>query len=332
MKINSLFYEEFKEDILKCKLCPHECILYPNKKGICDVRQNIKGELYTLNYSDTTSIGLDPIEKKPLFHFHPGEKVLSLGTWGCNLKCPFCQNYEISQMKPQFLKKVYPKALPSLLENYGVKGVAYTYSEPIVWYEFVLDSSRAVKYADPNNYNVLVTNGYINEKPLKLLLQYIDAMNIDLKTFDDKIYKKYLKGGLEPVKNSVKITKESGVHVEVTSLIVPGINDDLEMLEKEFIWLSDLSKDIPLHLSRYYPAYNYTEPATDVNFLVEAFNIAKKYLDYVYIGNIWDSKYENTYCPNCGEVVILRNGYDIDIKNLNSDGGCKNCGEKIVTM
>jgi len=332
MKINSLFYEEFKEDILKCTLCPHQCILYPNKTGICRVRQNIKGEMYSLNYNDVTSIALDPMEKKPLFHFHPGEKILSLGTWGCNLKCPFCQNYEIAQLKPPYQKKIYPNAIPSLMENYDVQGVAYTYSEPIVWYEFVLDSSREVKYANPDNYNVLVTNGFINEKPLRLMLQYIDAMNIDLKVYSDKNYVKILKGGLESVKRTIKIAYEEGIHTEVTTLVVPKVNDNLDELEEEFSWLANISKDIPLHLSRYFPAFEYNEPPTDINFLEKAYELAKKYLNFVYLGNILSSAHEDTYCPDCGTLLIQRKGYDIKIENLNENGECKNCGRKICIV
>ncbi|MBL5981485.1 hypothetical protein NAAC61_05140 [Petrotoga sp. 8T1HF07.NaAc.6.1] len=332
MKINSLFYEEFKDDILKCTLCPHQCILYPGKTGICRVRQNVKGEMYSLNYGDVTSMALDPMEKKPLFHFHPGEKILSLGTWGCNLKCPFCQNYEIAHMKPEYQKKIYPSAIPSLIDNYGVRGVAYTYSEPIVWYEFVLDSSRQVKYANPDNYNVLVTNGFINEKPLRLMLQYIDAMNIDLKVYNDKNYMKLLKGGLEPVKNTIKVAYEEGIHIEVTTLVVPKVNDNLDELEEEFSWLANISKDIPLHLSRYFPAYKYNEPPTDINFLERTYELAKKYLNFVYLGNILSSTYENTYCPDCGTLLIQRKGYDIKIENLNENGECKNCGRKICIV
>ncbi len=332
MKINSLFYEEFKDDILKCTLCPHQCILYPGKTGICGVRQNIKGEMYSLNYRDVTSIGLDPIEKKPLFHFHPGEKILSLGTWGCNLKCPFCQNYEIAHLKPPYQKKIYPNAIPSMMDNYGIRGVAYTYSEPIVWYEFVLDSSREVKYANPDNYNVLVTNGFINEKPLRLMLQYIDAMNIDLKVFDDKNYMKILKGGLKPVKKTIKIAYEEGIHIEVTTLIVPKVNDNLDELEEEFSWLANISKDIPLHLSRYFPAYKYNEPPTDISFLEKTYELAKKYLNFVYLGNLLSSTYENTYCPNCGALLVQRKGYDIKIENLDENGECKNCGRKICIV
>ncbi|HOB16634.1 MAG TPA: AmmeMemoRadiSam system radical SAM enzyme [Defluviitoga sp.] len=333
MKINSLFYDVLKEDILKCTLCPHECVLHPNEKGFCGVRQNIGGEMFSLNYADTTSMGLDPMEKKPLYHFHPGEKILSLGTWGCNLKCPFCQNYDISQEKPSTLRRVFPKALPTILENYeNVHGVAYTYSEPIVWFEFVLDSARAIKYSNPENYNVLVTNGYINEEALKLMLQYIDALNVDLKSFDDKIYRKYLKGSLEPVKRTIQLAVESNIHIEVTTSIVPTINDDLDMLEKEFTWLASLSKDIPLHLSRYHPAYKFDKPATSMSFLEQAFKLAKEYLNFVYLGNVRKPEYGSTYCPDCGVLLISRNGYNIDIKALNSKGECEHCGRKVVEV
>jgi len=191
----AMYYEK-KDDIIICNLCPHHCKVSEGQVGICDVRKNINGKLYSLNYSEVTGFGLDPIEKKPLFNFKPGEEILSLGTWGCNLKCPFCQNFEISQSDPISKKILEPEEIPEIIKKYDVKGVAYTYSEPVVWFEYMLDTAKKVKNECDEGYNVMVTNGFIEEAPLKELMEYIDAFSIDVKTFDDKIYRIELKGDL----------------------------------------------------------------------------------------------------------------------------------------
>lgn len=331
MKVNSLFYTNLNENIIKCELCPHQCIIEKEKIGLCKTRKNIDGDLYTINYSDVTGFGLDPIEKKPLFHFHPGEEVLSLGTWGCNFDCPFCQNYEISQDIPDHFKRINPKTLPVFTEKYNVNGVAFTYSEPLVWYEFVLDACRELKLYDEDIFTILVTNGFINEKPFDLLSQYIDALNIDLKSFNDQKHIEVVKAPLNPVKETIIRALNKNIHLEITSLIVPEFNDSLQELEEEFKWLSNLSKDIPLHLSRYFPRRNYNKPPTDEGFLIEVYNIASKYLNYVYIGNMWNNKYESTYCPKCNNLTIERNSYDIK-NHLNDNGGCGNCGKEIAKI
>jgi pyruvate formate lyase activating enzyme len=330
MKVNALFYEASSNDSVKCILCPHNCVILSGKTGLCRTRMNVDGELFSLNYSDITSFGVDPIEKKPLFHFKPNDEVLSLGTWGCNFKCPFCQNFEISQEMPESLKKINHKTLSTFLDKYNVKGIAFTYSEPSVWFEFILDTCRELKNNEKEYYTVMVTNGYINSKPLKLLLQHIDAMNIDVKSFNEEKHLKTLGGELKHIKKTVEIAYESKTHLELTTLIVPGFNDDLEELENEFKWISGISKDIPLHLSKYFPRYNYNNPATDEGFLIEVYNTAKKYLDYVYIGNMWNKNYESTICPECGELLIERKAYNVKIKNLNEYGGCENCKKQIV--
>lgn len=327
----ALYYEK-KDDIIICNLCPHHCKINKGKTGICDVRKNIDGELYSLNYSEVTGFGLDPIEKKPLFNFKPGEEILSMGTWGCNFSCPFCQNYEISKCNPVSKKIINPEKIPELMEKYNVDGIAYTYSEPVVWFEYVLETSKLIKEKNSNYYNVMVTNGFIEKEPLDDLIEVIDAFNIDLKTFDKEIYKKELNGDLNNVLNNIKYIYDNNKHIEITTLIVPGVSDDLKQLEKEFIFLSDVSRKIPIHLSRYYPRYKYDKMPLDIGKMKEIYHLANKYLDYVYLGNTWNKNYESTYCSNCGELLIERSGYNIDIKNLDENGGCIKCGSKEIEI
>ncbi|ABS60833.1 AmmeMemoRadiSam system radical SAM enzyme [Fervidobacterium nodosum] len=322
---------ESDENKLQCVLCPHECVISDGRTGICKVRKNIEGKLYSLNYGEVTSMALDPIEKKPLFHFYPGSSIISVGTWGCNFRCAFCQNWEISQQRPYYVKRIEPYELVEIALEYkheGNIGIAYTYSEPIVWYEFVLETAKLAREAGLKN--VLVTNGYINHEPLAELGKFIDAMNIDLKAFNNEFYRKVCGGDFEHVLNTIKYCVYNNIHVEVTTLVIPGENDDIQELEEEFKALVNISKDIPLHLSRYHPAYKYTKPATSVGKLIDIYNSAKKYLNYVYLGNVWDEKYESTYCPKCGNVVIIRKGYNIEIVNLDEEGRCKVCSNQIL--
>ncbi|WP_448378423.1 AmmeMemoRadiSam system radical SAM enzyme [Fervidobacterium sp.] len=327
----AMFYEQLGNNMVQCGLCPHSCVIKENSVGVCKVRKNINGRLYSLNYGEVSSIALDPIEKKPLFHFYPGSSIISVGTWGCNFRCQFCQNWEISQQRPPYVKKITPEDLIDIAAEYiheGNIGIAYTYSEPIVWYEFVYETARLAKAK--NLKNVLVTNGYINDQPLEELIPFIDAMNIDLKAFNNDFYQKVCGGRYEYVLRTIKKAHDAGVHVEVTTLIVTGGNDNFDELEEEFKALAKISSDIPLHLSRYHPAYRYSEPPTKVEFLIEAYKLAKKYLNYVYLGNVWDERYESTYCPKCGSLVIIRRGYDVRIVNLDEEGRCKVCSNQIL--
>ncbi|HEW92647.1 MAG TPA: AmmeMemoRadiSam system radical SAM enzyme [Thermotogaceae bacterium] len=328
MKVReALFYEENNENSVVCTLCPHRCIISNSKTGLCGVRMNKKGVLYSLNYGEISSISLDPIEKKPLFHFYPGTDILSVGSWGCNFKCPFCQNWQISQERPN-VQRIDPMRLINIALEHNSKGIAYTYNEPMVWFEFVLDSSRLA--TKEGIYNVLVTNGFIEPEPLNLLLQSIQAMNIDLKGFNEDFYKKVCLGDLKPVLNVIEKSVEHGIHVEITTLIIPGANDDLNDLKREFKWLSNLNPDIPLHISRYFPNYKYTVPPTSVDELIRVYETAKEYLNFVYLGNIWDKKCESTYCPSCGELVIEREGYNVKFVGIDEEGNCKKCGRNIV--
>lgn len=319
------------DKLVECQLCPHKCRINEGKTGICKVRKNIDGKLYLLNYGEITSIALDPIEKKPLFHFYPGHTIISIGSWGCNLKCEFCQNWEISQKRPPYIKNIEPEELVAIANEYKSKGnigIAYTYNEPIVLYEFVYNTAKLARTKGLKN--VLVTNGYINHEPLEEIGRYIDAMNIDLKAFDNEFYRKICGGTYEPVLSTIEFCVKNNIHVEITTLVITDDNDNLEQLEREFKTLSEISKDIPLHLSRYHPAYKYTKPATKIEFLIEAYKKATKYLNYVYLGNVWNEKYENTYCPKCGSVAIIRSGYNIKIGNLDKEGRCKVCNNQIL--
>lgn len=289
MKKEALFYEKINNGRVHCYLCPHNCNIPREGRGICGVRINIDGILYSLNYGGITSIGVDPIEKKPLNRFHPGTFILSVGSVGCNLRCPFCQNHSIARVKPEEIHthqadsdEIAAKAVS--LRGQGNIGVAYTYNEPTIWYEFVYETAKKVR--EKGMLNVLVTNGYIEEEPLKQILPYIDAMNIDLKAYNERFYKELVRGGLEEVKATI-LRSAGHCHVEITTLVIPGWNDSAEEMEEMARWLASLSPDIPLHLSRYFPRYKMTDrPPTPLQTLTELKRIAGRHLKHVYLGNI----------------------------------------------
>ncbi|MFW5961887.1 MAG: AmmeMemoRadiSam system radical SAM enzyme, partial [bacterium] len=269
------FYQLKENGRISCELCPHNCLISDKKTGICQVRKNIDGELYSLNYGKVSSLGIDPVEKKPLYHFYPEADVLSLGSWGCNMSCDFCQNWQISQQKPQ-LREYSPTKIVETALAKDINLLAFTYSEPTVFYEYMLETAEIAQKKELKN--IMVSNGFINEKPLKQLIPFLDAANIDLKAFNNDFYQKHCNGGLEAVKNAIKMLAEA-IHLEVTTLIVTDLNDDLEELEELFSWLADINNHIPLHLSRYHPAYKLNNPATDLDLMKKAYQKAKKYLD-----------------------------------------------------
>jgi len=329
----AMFYELFDKEkgIIKCLLCPKECLIKEGEVGFCRARKNINNKLYSLIYAKVSASGFDPIEKKPLYHFLPGSSVLSLGTVGCNFICSFCQNWTISQgnVENVSVEDLSPeKAVQLALQN-NSPGIAYTYSEPLIWYDYVLDTAKLAK--KNNLKNILVTNGFINRKPLIELLPFIDAMNIDLKSFRNSFYQKYCKGSLSPVLRTIKISKEY-CHIELTNLIIPGLNDSEEEIKEMVDWISSLSKDIPLHFSRYFPCYKMDIEATPISTLYKARDIAQKKLKYVYVGNILDEEANTTYCGNCKKILIKRTGYNIINVGLDKDGKCKFCGEKVVCL
>ncbi|MFW5999160.1 MAG: AmmeMemoRadiSam system radical SAM enzyme [Halanaerobiaceae bacterium] len=311
---------------VQCFLCPQECKITPQNTGLCRARKNIDGHLYCENYAKISSSGLDPIEKKPLYHFFPGEEILSLGTYGCNFSCGFCQNWRISQEIPGELKKLTPHEAVEMACRKGVSGIAYTYSEPLVWFEYVRDVSRLAEKRKLNN--VLVTNGFINPEPLEELLPFIAAANVDLKSFRDEFYRQQCGGSLEPVLKSIQKMYEAGIHLELTTLLIPGLNDNREELRELFSWIKDLDPDIPLHLSRYFPRYQSEISSTSPEKIREAFKLAGKYLSYVYPGNIEIGEGSNTCCPDCGTTVIIRRGYRTE--NRLDGGNCPDCGREII--
>jgi len=328
-----MFYELRDKDkgIIRCLLCPKECLIKEGRVGFCRARKNIDGKLYSLIYDKVSSYGLDPIEKKPLYHFMPGTLVLSLGTVGCNFSCPFCQNWTISQgtVENVPVEELSPeRAVQLALEN-NSPGIAYTYSEPLIWYEYVLDTARLAR--KNNLKNILVTNGFINEEPLLQLVPFIDALNIDLKSFQNSFYQKYCQGSLPPVLRTIEIT-HSCSHIELTNLLIPGLNDSEEELKKMVDWISSLSEDIPLHFSRYFPGYKMEIEATPISTLYKARDIAQKKLKYVYLGNIWDEEANSTYCGNCKRLLIRRTGYKIINLGLDKNGKCKYCGEQVAQV
>lgn len=323
MKVEAKYYEKF-EEYVQCKLCPHLCKILPGKSGICRARKNENSKLWAVDYGETTSVALDPIEKKPLYHFYPGTQILSIACNSCNMRCPFCQNWGISQVEVS-TEYLSPEMLVKIFRDHGGIGVSYTYTEPLMWFEYLLDATELIREAGGKN--VLVTNGLINEEPLKELLPLIDAMNIDLKTMDDKTYKKVLNGDLDTVKKTIEISR-SHCHVEITNLIVTGLNEKAEDIDKLIDYVASIDRHIPLHFSRYYPNYKYTKPPSNIKILEYAYENAKKKLKYVYLGNIHAEDGSNTYCPECGNLLIERLYYKALIKGL-KDSHCAKCGEAI---
>lgn len=266
------------------------------------------GGLVSLNYAMITGASIDPMEKKPLYHFMPGSSILSIGTFGCNMGCSFCQNWEISQSNSGGTY-VEPEALAELAQKYQSQsvGVAYTYSEPSVWYDYVLECAVMVKAA--GLCNVLVTNGFINPEPLIDLLPFIDAMNVDLKSIHDQFYRDICKARLQPVLDTIRLAVEKGCHVELTTLVIPGMNDSADEIDKLAAWVAGLSREIPLHLSRYFPCHKLDVEQTPIATLKSCAGVARTHLDYVYIGNAATTGGSDTLCPRCGTLLIERRGF-----------------------
>ena len=273
---------------VQCLLCPHGCVIAKGQVGRCQVRKNIDGELYSLNYGLVTAEALDPIEKKPLHRFFPGKRVLSLGTFGCNLACSYCQNWQIVHREQEMLAATYlaPEdavAKAKELMPLGNIGIAYTYSEPLMWFEYILDTAKLAQEAGLKN--ILVTNGYINLKPLKELLPYIDAVNLDIKAFTQDFYNELCEGSLEPVLRSAELFASS-CHLEITTLLIPGKNDNLEEIAALAQWIAKIDRQIPLHLTRYFPNYKLQLPPTPYDSMLKAKKVAEVRLVDVLLGNI----------------------------------------------
>ncbi|MBS1266395.1 MAG: hypothetical protein MAG795_00362 [Candidatus Woesearchaeota archaeon] len=321
------YYYKQKNKLI-CTLCPHSCHIGQGEFGICGVRKNIDQTLYSLNYNRPLGLQVDPIEKKPLFHFLPGKKALSFGTAGCNLGCLHCQNWHMSQKKvTQTTNKIPPEDVIRLAIENDCKVIAYTYNEPTIFFEYMLECAKLANKQRLKN--IIVSNGYINQEPLHELCEFIDGANIDLKAFNNDFYKKICMAKLEPVKESLKTLIKKKIWLEITNLIIPTKNDSLNEIERMCKWIVEkLGKNVPIHFSRFRPDYKLQNISpTPRKTLENAKKIAEKYLNYVYVGNIWIKNAENTYCPDCTELLVQRKGFKV-VKNKIKQSKCA-CGHKI---
>jgi len=316
---------------VQCLVCPNQCVLEPGDRSICRSKVNIDGKLYSLTYGNPCSVHVDPIEKKPLHHFYPRSLVLSIATTGCNLRCLNCQNWEISQRRPGEVRHVqlFPEEVVKTAQARETPSIAYTYSEPITFYEYMYDTAGLARQAGLKN--VLVSNGYINHEPLVDLAKHLDGANINLKSFDDNIYRSLNGGRLKPILNTFKTLHREKVWFEMTTLVVPTYVDRPEMIKRMCGWiLSELGPGYPLHLLRFFPRYKLTRlPPTPVETLENLREVAlKEGIQYVYLGNVPGHEAGHTYCHNCGKILIERRGYNIAQYNLKKDH-CRFCGTLI---
>lgn len=305
-----------------CRLCPADCLLTEGKHGICRCRFNRGGELVTDNYGELVTLALDPIEKKPLYHYYPGSQILSTGPNCCNLGCMHCQNWTISQ-EPAGTTFVSPERLAELAQEHNSIGAAFTYTEPMVWFEYIMETAPLLKASGQKV--VLVTNGYINPKPLEELLEVVDAMNIDLKGIRREFYLRICKGKVEPVLETIRRVAASRVHLELTNLIIPGENDSKKDIHDLIEFVASVSDSIPLHFSAYHPDYQLDRPVTPTSTLLWVYNEARERLNFVYIGNVVTEAGWNTDCPKCGNHLIRRFGYRINFVGLDGTK-CGKCG------
>jgi len=327
----AILYTKENDDVVQCNLCSHRCRIKDNQFGICGMRQNIKGKLLTHNYGKIVAAHIDPIEKKPLFHFFPGTSSYSFACIGCNFHCAFCQNWQISQKK-EAEKHFIPVRLVSAQEiveaarqNY-CPSISYTYTEPTIFFEFALEVMQLAK--EKGLYNVFVTNGFMSPECLALAKDYLDAANVDLKSFRQDFYRQICGANLAPVLENIKLMYEYKIWIEITTLVIPGLNDSLQELKDIATFIAGIDKDIPWHISRFHPEYKMSDyPVTPLQKLKEAFAIGKEAgLHYVYIGNIMEE--ENTYCYNCGQLLIRRFAFGIEEYNLKT-ANCPKCSAAI---
>lgn len=323
----ALFWEKGKGASLHCSLCPHECLIHPGGKGRCNVRANVDGSLYAVNYGKICGLALDPIEKKPLYHFYPGSFILSAGSPGCNLACGFCQNWaSVSGEGAQ--RELTPAAMVELAlaaKGQGNCGIAFTYTEPLMSYEYVMATAERARHHGLKT--VLVSNGFIQPEPWRQILKHIDAVNIDLKAFNPHFYREHCGGSMEPVLEAISLAASS-CHLEVTTLLIPGHNTRVEEVKELSAFLAGLSLKIPLHLSRYFPARHWTVEATPPALIEELAAVARQKLDFVYTGNLPGSYRAKTYCPACGQPLVER-GHKIG-GLLTPEGRCPRCDYTII--
>ncbi len=316
---------------VQCQICPNNCMLREGMKGICRTHMALENKLYTIAYGNPCSVHIDPIEKKPLFHFLPASECLSIATAGCNLSCKNCQNWEISQRSPIDVSnfELFPAQVVEEAIKHGCKSIAYTYTEPTVFFEYASDTAIIAK--ERGIKNLMISNGYINEIPLRALAKNLDAANIDLKSFSGETYKKLFGGSLQPVLNTLLILKEAGVWLEITNLLIPGLTNGEDSLIQMCMWLvANGFAGTPLHFSRFHPMHKLTGiPVTPIQTLEKAREIAiSAGMQYVYIGNVAGTTWQHTYCPICKKPVIERFGYSIAANNI-KNGVCKFCNTQI---
>jgi pyruvate formate lyase activating enzyme len=332
----ALLYEKLDNQKVQCNLCAHHCKITPGKFGICKVRENIGGTLYTHVYGRTIARHVDPIEKKPLYHFFPGSKAFSIGTPGCNFHCDFCQNCEISQVESPGMLTIGEPATPEEIVQEALdrncKSIAYTYTEPTIFFEYCNDIGPLAR--DAGLKNIFVSNGFMTSQMLEMAVPWLDAVNIDLKAFSDDTYRRLMGAHLQPVLDSMKKVIQMGVWLEVTSLIIPGINDQISELHEMAHFVADeLGIDVPWHISRFFPGYKMNDvPPTPMDTLQKAREAGKEAgLNYIYVGNVPLSADQNTVCPSCGETLIERMGYNI-LSNKIGNGRCPECGYEIAVV
>jgi pyruvate formate lyase activating enzyme len=327
----AIFYEKLENDMVHCYLCSHHCKISKGGRGICGVRENINGTLYSLIYGKLIAAAVDPIEKKPLFHFLPGSSAYSIATVGCNFSCLNCQNFDISQMpkpkKPIIGEETTPEQVVEAAKRYKCESIAYTYTEPTIFFEYAYDIARLAKKEGIKN--VFVSNGYITEEALKTIAPYLDANNIDLKSFSDEFYRKVCGVRLQSVLDAIRLHKELGIWIELTTLVIPSLNDSEDNFRKIAEFIKSLDENIPWHVSAFYPAYKLLAmQPTPVETLDKARRIGFEVgLKHVYQGNI-PGEGENTICPSCGRMLIERWGYQVKQYHI-ADSKCSYCGATV---
>lgn len=327
--IKEAAYYVKEPDGIRCKLCPHNCFIRDGARGFCRVRRNAGQQLIADSWGKISAVHLDPMEKKPLYHFYPGRPVLSIGSYGCNMVCKCCQNWQISQAPARSVNRmILPEdVVESALSQSGNIGIAYTYNEPSVGFEYVLETAKLAQKKDLKN--VMVSNGYISREPLLELLTVIDAFNIDLKGFSTDFYRSFTGASLDSVLETLSAIRKSGRHLEITCLIVPTMNDDPAEFRMMTDWIADhLGPETILHLSAYHPDYKLEIESTSADVMKRLLNVAKERLFHIYAGNIRLGNFQNTRCSNCGNEIVFRSGFLVDTKGLRADGSCIYCGKK----
>ncbi len=328
----AMLYEKLEDNKVHCGLCAHSCKISPGKRGFCKVRENRGGNLYTLIYGTVSSEAIDPIEKKPLYHYYPGSYVYSVGSIGCNFRCKHCQNWSISQacLEDSFTVDIPPEELIERALTTKSRSIAWTYNEPTIWHEYTYECSKLAKNVGLTA--VYVTNGYMTPEALLHIAPYLDAANIDIKAFNEKFYHDVASAKLGPVLEASAFAKKLGIHIEITTLIIPGINDSLEELRELSRWVyKNMGPETPLHFTRFHPQYQMQDLSpTPVQTMQEACQIANEEgLNYVYLGNVPGSDRNNTFCPNCGKMLISRGLFSIEKYEITPEKTCPICGENI---